>query len=326
MKKIVIDTFGADIGPTPIIEGALSILDSNPDISILLVGDENLINDIIKSRPDKDRIEIINNVNYITAGEDPKSILFDKRDISMISALDTLRDREDCIGLLSAGNTGALMIGAIFHLKLLDTVKCPALSSSLPCADGSWTCLVDCGANIDVNSDMLKTFAIMGNAYAKIMYDLESPKVALLNVGREDGKGTQLSKETFDKLKNANLNFIGNAEGNDLITGYADVLVSDGFSGNILLKSNEAAGKVAMHIVKKISDENGNPEILGKVTEALAGLFELNENGGATFLGTKKPIIKMHGCATSHTVLACANQLIKLDANDFISRLTSALA
>lgn len=324
MKRIVIDTFGADAGPAPIIEGALGVLDSNPDTGVLLVGDEKLIKEKTGDLYGE-RIEIINNTGYITAGEDPKSVLFDKRDISMTAALDALRDREDCIGLLSAGNTGALMVGSIFRLKLIDNVKCPALSSSLPCANGKMTCLVDCGANIDADADTLKTFAVMGNAYAQIMYDIEKPKVALLSVGREDSKGTALTKEAFAKLKESDINFIGNAEGNDLITGYADVLVSDGFAGNILLKSNEAAGKTALYTVRKAYEENGKPQMLEGILKTLSYLFELNENGGATFLGTKKPVIKMHGCATPHTVLACADQLIKLDAHGFSGRLAAAL-
>jgi len=174
---------------------------------------------------------------------------------------------------------------------------------------------VDCGANVNIEAANLKDFATLGSAFSSKMFSIDAPKVALLNVGKEKGKGNPLAVESYGLLEELSgegkINFIGNAEGYDIISGYADVIVCDGFAGNIVLKLTEAVGKTALSIVSAANEKESSKaleDILAKLTE----LFVLNERGGATFLGTVKPVIKMHGCATEETVVACVDQMLRI--------------
>ncbi|MBR4867609.1 MAG: phosphate acyltransferase, partial [Clostridia bacterium] len=155
-----------------------------------------------------------------------------------------------------------------------------------------------------------------------------TPKVALLSVGKEQGKGTALQKEAYDLLNQLPIDFIGNMEGSDLVKGYADVVVADGFSGNILLKSVEAAGLTARGMVEAIAAKNGEGQsaMVEEMLERLAETFDLNPRGGATFLGTKKTVIKMHGCAVEQTPIACIDQLLRLEASGFSSKIAESLS
>ena len=328
MKRIVIDIYGADNGASPIREGTAKMLSEHAEIGAVLVGSENLIRANLPAELLESRVKIIDTSDFIADTEPASAIFSGRNESSMALALKELKENDECIGMLSAGMTGALMVGSIFRLGLVGGLKCPALSSSLPTVTGDMVCLVDCGANVNCNAKDLARFALMGNAYAQIIYRKESPRVALLSVGREDTKGNNLTLEAFGLLRELPLNFIGNAEGNDLITGYADVMVADGFSGNIILKSNEASGKVAIKILEKVLSNcpEGERAACENALAQLNHLFELNSRGGATFLGTKKPVIKMHGCAVANTVCACTNQLLMLDSADFTQRLETALA
>ncbi len=318
MKKIVIDTYGADAGTLPIIQGAQAVLDAHPEIGVVLVGDRTDIEQKCNISLYGDRLEILHADDFIT-NDDPSSCVFNGRDTSsMVLALKRLKADRDCVGLLSPGSTGALVVGSIFRLGLIKGLKTPALSSSLPRVDGKMVCLVDCGANINCNEKDLLTFALLGSAYARIMYEQDMPRVGLMSVGTERTKGNELTLKAYPLLEESKLNFVGNLEGSDLIMGKADVVVSDGFSGNILLKSHEAAGQVAMHIVKGMI--KAHPDSYAGLQEAyeqLAYLYDLNVRGGATFLGTIKPVIKMHGVAVASTVCACSDQLLMLDNADF---------
>lgn len=327
MKKIVVDVFGADGGSRPILEGAANVLSAHPELGLVLVGDREEISDTLAALgADAERVEILHADEQVTNLDPPSCIFKGKNRSGMALALEALRDREDCIGLLSPGCTGVLLVGSIFRLGLFPGLKVPALSSSLPGPTGGWTCLVDCGANLDCAAEDLVRFARMGSAYAEVMYGSPAPRVALLSVGREPGKGSAVCKEAFAELEKSGLNFVGNAEGSDLMTGFAEVLVADGYAGNVLLKSTEAAGKAAMEIVRRMTA--GRPEAEKLSAELLGGLseiFELNDRGGATFLGTKKCVIKMHGCASARTVTACADQLCRLEEAGFTARLRQLL-
>ena len=328
MKRIVIDVFGADGGAEIIIRGVLKALEDHKNIGFTLVGDEKTIKSIIHAGYfENSRVSIIHTEDYIKPGENPGAIFGGRDTSSMALALENLKSDEDAVGMLSPGSTGALFVGSIFRLGLLGKLKRPALSSSLPRADGKMVCLLDCGANVTVTPKDLARFALMGDAYAKIIYKLGSPRVSLLSVGREDKKGTDLTLQAFDIIKELPINFIGNSEGNDLLTGYSDVVVADGFSGNVTLKCSEASGKIAMGVVKALSEKYGesSKEIFADILKNLADIFELNARGGATFLGTKKTLIKMHGAAVEETVSACVGQLLMLNENAFTEKTAKAL-
>lgn len=326
MKKIVIDTYGADAGTLPMIQGAQTVLDAHPEIGVVLVGDRADIEEKCNVSLYGDRMEILHADDFVT-NNDPLSSVFNSRDTSsMVLALKRLKTDDDCIGLLSPGSTGALMVGAIFRLGLVKGLKTPALSTSLPRIDGKMVCLVDCGANVNCAEKDLLTFALLGNAYAKIMYEQDMPRIGLMSVGTERTKGNELTLKAYPLLEESILNFVGNLEGNDLIMGKADVVVSDGFSGNLILKCHEAAGQVAMHIVKgMIKAHPDSTAGLQDTYEQLAYLYDLNVRGGATFLGTVKPVVKMHGVAVASTVCACADQLLMLDHANFSKNIKDIL-
>lgn len=319
MKKIVIDLMGADDGMLPILQGAIRSLDAFPEIQIVVTGNETDIRKELPEDADLSRIEIIHAEDVITNDEPATCIFNGKDNSSMVRAIEALKKDNDCIGLLSAGNTGALLVGSTFRLGLTAGLKTPALSSSLQCINGKMVCLVDCGANVNCTAKDMANFALLGNAFARSMYQLEEPRVALLSVGREKGKGNPLALEAYSLMEELPINFIGNAEGYDLINGYADVVVADGFAGNIMLKCVEGAGKAAMQIVREQQKAASSEDaaMYDSILEKLNDVFELNTRGGATFLGTKKPVVKMHGCATEETVVACVGQLLNLNAGGF---------
>lgn len=324
MKKVIIDIFGADAGPAPIIRGALRALEQHPELGLIFIGNRA---EIEAHCTENQRIEIIETDDFIGNDENP-AVIFTGRDNSSIAlGFARLKNDEDCIGMLSPGSTGALLVGAICRLGLMEGLKTPALSSNLPLWNGETFCLVDCGANIQCTAKDLVRFARMGDAFRRSIKPEVTPRVALLSVGREDSKGTPLLQEAFGLLKKEPLNFIGNMEGNDMVMGYADVVVADGYAGNLLLKGTEAAGLLARGIVEKLAGQAGkeNDPLIQAIRQQLTLTFDFNTRGGATFLGTKKTVIKMHGCAVEETPVACIDQLLRLEAAGFSGKIKEAL-
>ncbi len=330
MKKVVIDIYGADRGEDTVLRGAAEVLLSDNELNCVFVGDEKRVARVMdECNVRADRYETVHTTEKIENTDIPTDIFkgHAKENCSMGLALDALSSDPDTVGLLSAGNTGALLVGSIFRLGLVKGLKMPALSTSLPIKDdGKFVCLVDCGANVDCKAKNLCEFALLGDAFAKSMYGLEQPRVALMSVGREEGKGNALIKEAYQQLKELPVNFIGNVEGNDLFTGHADVIVADGYAGNILLKNAEAVGKYAVAMNEMLCEKYG---ICEEFREEMRALFsyrlDFNSNGGATFLGTKKTVIKMHGSANEHTVKACIDQMKLLHSRSFDSRIADAI-
>ena len=304
---------GADQGAETLLKGSVAAAKAFPDIQFVLVGDEKTIKEFLQKEgvDSTPSFELLFSDDVIKSTEPAMSTFKGRDSSSMVMALTKLKEDPDCVGLLCAGNTGALMVGSIFRLGMKDGYKTPALASLLPNTRGGRTVLVDCGANVNPEAKEIVHFAILGSDFYKGIYNVEKPTVALLNVGKEEGKGTPLIAEAYGLLKEAHdagkINFIGNAEGYDIVTGYADVIVCEGFSGNIVLKVTEAVGKTAIGVVKMLGEDS---EESRKILEKLTELFVLNERGGATFLGCLKPVIKMHGCANEETVTACVDQLI----------------
>ena len=319
--KIVVDIYGADKGPEIVVRGiakALKITSFTP----VFVGNKGIVDKIMQNEGVKD-YEVIDTDDYITNSESPTCIFNGRDDSSIALGYKRLKEDEDCVALLSSGNTGALHIGSVCRLGVLPSIKVPALCSALPCAGEKLVCLVDCGANIDCTANDFVRFAKMGNVFSKCHCKIDNPRVGILSVGREDKKGNALTLESFQKLSELDLNFIGNLEGSDIVSGYADVIVADGFSGNIILKSTEAAGKKAMEIVANALKDN--PELAKTINGQLYKTFDFNSQGAATFLGTKKIVLKMHGAANEDTTVASVMQIIRLQASDFIKETAKAL-
>lgn len=330
MKKIVIDIYGADKGASPILKGAAQALLSDPSLFAILVGDSDTVKSAMAEHGvPEDRYGTVHTTQAVTNLDAPTDVFkgHAKENSSMALALDVLSEDCDCVGLLSAGNTGTLLVGSIFRLGLVPGLKMPALSTALPCADGkSFVCLVDCGANVDCKAKDLCNFALLGDAFVKSMYGIERPRVGLMSVGREDNKGNALTKEAFGMLSSLPINFIGNMEGNDLFTGYADVIVADGYAGNLLLKNAEAVGKYAVALNEALFDKySASEELREAMRDLFAHRLDFNSYGGATFLGTKKTVIKMHGSANDCTVVECIKQMKLLHERGFDSRIADAL-
>ena len=324
--RIVVDIYGADAGPTPVLEGVARALQENLEIFPILVGERGLITGFMdKAGIHESRYEILDTDQFIGPCDPPSCIFGGRDDSSMALGYGRLKSDEDCCALLSAGNTGALLVGAMCRLGLVKGLKFPALLSFLPCAGETLVCLVDCGANMDCTAKDLVRFARMGDVFCRSYCGIDRPRVGLMNVGTEPGKGNALAKETYALLSQTELNFIGNLEGGDTVTGRADVIVCDGFCGNVLLKNTEAAGKAALAIVEQAGAAM-DPAILEAVRSAVLKAFDFNSQGAAVFLGTRKTVVKMHGCATADTTLASIKQILRLEQAQFSQAINSAMA
>lgn len=325
--KLIVDIYGADAGPVPIIQGIARAMNELSDLQIVFVGQEELIRRTLAPWQLAERFTVLHTEEFVGIEEDPKAVFSGRENTSMVMALRHLKGNEDCNGLLSPGNTGSLMVGSMVHLGTLPGVKMPALCGALPCSGRDQLCLVDCGANMDCRPKDLARFALMGSTFIRCLRGIENPRVGLMSVGREDCKGNALTRETFELIRELPVNFIGNIEGSDMISDVADVVVTDGFVGNVILKNIESVGLSAVQLIDeelKSATQAEKPALL-RVREALCERYELNARGGATFLGPKKTVIKMHGCATADTAYACVMQAYRLEKAGFIAALAEVL-
>lgn len=325
MRKIVVDIYGADAGIEPIIKGIAKALRGGIDFFPVMVGEKTAIDSLMaQSGIPETGYEVIDTEDFISHNEPPHAIFGGRDESSMAMAYGRLKSDPECFAMISPGSTGALLVGSICRLGLLPGLKFPALASALPCGGEHLVCLVDCGANMDCTSDDLVRFAKMGNVLSQSVCGLSRPRVGLMSVGREPMKGNALTKEAFEKIQALDLNFVGNLEGGDLVTDYADVIVCDGYAGNLLLKCAEASGKRAMAIVDSLSD-GADPELISRIKHELFMTFDFNARGGATFLGPKKTVVKMHGCANEDTVVASIEQIMRLEKAGFSLKLAAVM-
>ena len=325
MVKIVGDIYGADAGAEIVVRGVAKALKKNIDFFPVLVGEKTLIDELLaKEGISKDLYETVDTNKFITNNDPPTCVFGCCDDTSLVMAYKRLKSDEDCAAMLSAGNTGAMLVGSICRLGLLQGLKFPALCSALPCNGENLLILVDCGANVDCTANDLVRFAKMGDVFSRCYCKIESPRVGLMSVGREPQKGNALTREAFEKISELPINFIGNVEGSDMVTGYADVFVAEGFSGNILLKNTEAVGKAAAAIVERLGCE-ADSELVQKIKRELFKTFDFNAQGAATFLGPQKTVVKMHGCANEDTTVASIEQILRLEAANFRTAIKKAM-
>ena len=264
MYKIVIDTKGSDKGSAEAVKGAFLALERNPSLEVLLVGDGEALRESLADQPEAltGRVEILDAPDEVTNYDDPSVAVFKKTESSMMKSLMALSERDELIGMITAGNTGAVIAGSLRYLSAKERVR-PCLAAILPAADGSFTCLVDTGATIDCTPSMLLHFAKLGTDLMRKMYGIESPRVGLLSNGSEPTKGNKLVKETHLLLKDAEeLNFVGNVEGNVALSGICDVLVCDGFAGNQVLKVSEGMATRLITDMVKYAKKTGSDAAL----------------------------------------------------------------
>ena len=313
--KIAIDTKGADKGVAMIVKGAVMALSKYDELSVVLVGDSDVIRgECEKLSAPMERIEILEAPGEITNYDSPAVALFEKTDSSLVRALEVVAEREDITGLINAGSTGALIAGSMRYLSRKDRVR-PALAAVLPAENGGFTCLVDTGATIDCTASTLLHFARLGRDFMKELYRIESPRIGLLSNGKESSKGNKVVKEAHVLLTDAeDINFVGNIEGNGALSGECDVLVCDGFAGNQVLKVSEGIARRIITDIVKFSKKTSDQSLM-RVVEYLMGIYDFNSLGGGIILGTAKPVIKAHGAANENSIVNTAGILLNLAQN-----------
>ncbi|MCL2846426.1 MAG: phosphate acyltransferase PlsX [Firmicutes bacterium] len=329
MNKIVIDILGGDNAPNAQLEGAILAAARNTDLHFILIGDESIIKPRVEEAGIIRRCEIIHTTENISCDEAP-TVVRTKTNSSIALGMEALRKRDDAAAFVSSGSTGAVLAGAVMRVGRIPGVSRPALCPLLPTKKpGVKTMVVDVGANVDCRPEHLLHFAIMGSEFMRAR-GVENPRVALVNVGVEDKKGNELTAATFELLKQTDLNFVGNMECKDAFSGDYDVLICDGFVGNVLLKTAEGSMKMLMTMMREKMTSNfitkmGALLVKKKLKELKAELSD-EEVGGSVFIGAKKPIVKAHGSsnaiAFSNAILVAA-RAVELDIN---TRIEAAIA
>ena len=323
--KIAIDAMGGDFAPKAVLEGVSLVLpELAKDVELVLYGDEAALKSGLQELNITDtRVKTFATSEVIGCDEQPTLAIRRKKDSSMVRAIEAVATGEaDCV--LSAGSTGALLTGATLIIKRLKGVKRPALATVLPTLDGC-ALLLDCGANTDCKSDYLVQFAIMGSAYMKSVFGLKEPRVGLLNNGAEEEKGNELTKETHGLLKTAPVRFTGNCEARDVLGGEFDVVVCDGFDGNVVLKGTEGTAILMLSLLKQGLMMNLRTKIGALLCKPafkqLKKKLDYTEYGGAPLLGVNGGVIKAHGSSNGKAFRSAILQGVKLISSNATSLL-----
>lgn len=329
--KVVVDVMGGDYAPDEIIKGCIDALAERSDFSLVMVGNKNIIEEkLLKYTVKPSRIEILNATDVISNDEVPTVAVKTKKNSSLVMACERVKEDDRCIGMVSAGSTGAVLTAATLKIGRIKGITRPALAPILPTLSMGKVVLVDCGANVDCKPNMLVQFAEMGSIYMQEVCGVENPRVALLSNGTEDKKGNELTHATFGLLKeNARLNFVGNMEARDLLSGEYDVVVTDGFYGNIALKSVEGTAKMIMTLLKK-EMTNGFKNKLGALLlknsiYKLKDVIDYTKKGGAPFIGINKPVIKSHGSSKASTIAYSIMQIVNMHETGFVDKIRSCI-
>ncbi|MDV2685392.1 phosphate acyltransferase PlsX [Alkalihalophilus lindianensis] len=306
--KIAIDAMGGDNAPKAQVLAAQQAVKAFSDVEITLVGDEAKIVPYLKNDTN---ITVLHTTEKIEDTDQPTTAVRRKKEASMVLAVREVREsRADAS--ISAGNTGALMTAGLLHVGRIKGIDRPALSPMLPTLDGNGFLLLDVGANMDAKPEQLLQYAIIGNTYMEKVQKVTKPRIGLLNVGTEAGKGNELTKEAFPMLESAGFNFIGNVEARDLMNGVADVVVCDGFAGNLVLKTIEGtAGTLFSLLKQELTKSVKNKLAAGMLKSSFKDIksqLSYSEYGGAGLYGLKAPVIKAHGSSDEVAIFHAIRQ------------------
>ncbi|MFT4451634.1 phosphate acyltransferase PlsX [Parvimonas sp. G1425] len=323
--KIIVDLLGSDKGAETIFKGVIETSKLLKDLAFVVIGPKEIIENIDIDDDLKNRLEIIDTKEYILNTEEPTFAVRKKKESSIVLGMKYL-DKGNADGLISFGSTGAVLVSGLLIAKRMDNVERPALTITLP-TNKDKMILLDLGANIECTVEILKQFAIMGNIYAKETLNKENPRVALLNIGSENGKGTKILKETYSILESEDMNFVGNIESRDIFNGDVDVVVCDGFHGNVLLKTIEGSVKFILDNMKKSLMSS----LIGKIgglliktpMKKLKKTLDYKEYGACPMLGLKKVVFKGHGSSDEKAVVSGIVSMvdyIKKDVNSKIEK------
>lgn len=330
MFKILVDAYGGDNGAKEMFEAVLLALYKYQNISIEMVGKIEELNELANGKAfDKERLIFTDAREEITCNEAPVEAIRTKRNSSLVVCIDKLKTGEYA-GLVSAGSTGAVLSGSVLKLGRLAGVSRPALAPMLPTVKGGKVLLVDCGANMDCKPINLCHFALMGSEYMRVTQNINQPRVALLNVGIEEAKGNELAKSTFPLLQKLPINFVGNMEARDALSGEYDVIVTDGFSGNVLLKSIEGTLSNFMGVIKGGLKSSFRGKIGGliikKPLKEIIKTYDYQAYGGSPLLGTKQLVVKAHGSAKVSSLLASIEQIKEYAECDLLTKLGNTIS
>ncbi len=329
--KIVVDAFGGDNAPNAIIEGTIMAMSQNPEIEIIFTGIKDVIEkELEKYTYDKSKVEIVDAPEIITCEEKPTVAIKKKKESSLVKALQIVADKKaDCF--VSAGSTGAVLAGATLIVRRIKGVKRPALAPIIPTVkDDTKVLLIDCGANVDCKPQYLQQFAVMGSAYMKYVEHTENPRVGLINNGAEEEKGNDLTKTTYQLLKNSTpVNFVGNCEAREINSGDFDVVVCDGFVGNVALKLMEGVAGMLMSMLKSELKANVKTMVGAKLSmgafKNLKKKMDYTEYGGAPLLGIDGGIIKAHGSSNAKAFAAAINQAYMFTKGNIVEVIREAI-
>ena len=302
MTRVCVDVMGSDREPSVLLEGVAAALEADSDLEVLVAGADEFVTPFAAKH---DRATALVTTEIITMSEHPANAVRQKKDASIVRAAAAVR-AGDADGLFSAGSTGAVLTAATFGVGRIKGVRRPALASALPGPDGRQTVFLDMGANADVKPDALVQFAHMGRAYAQVVLGVADPTVGLLCNGSEETKGSALALEYHAALAEADCHFAGNAEGTDLLAGTFDVIVTDGFTGNVALKSTEGAAKFIVAQIKGAVSSSKRAALgallLKPALKGMASSLSGDAYGGAVLLGLRAPVVKGHGSTSSEAV------------------------
>lgn len=315
--RIIVDAFGGDNAPLEIIKGCAEAADEL-NVKIILVGSKEKIEKCAgENFISLENMEIKDAPDIMIMTDHPREILKEKSNTSMAVGLKSLAEGEGD-AFVSAGSTGAAVIGASFIVKRIKGIKRPAIATVLPSNSGPFM-MLDSGANADCTAEYLYQFGLMGSIYMNRIMGVESPRVALANIGTEDTKGDKLRIEAFEKMKEASYNFIGNIEARDIPLGCADVVVADGFTGNVILKMYEGVAGALMHNIKMIFKKNKLTMLSALMVKGglkdLKKRMDYSEFGGAPLMGISAPVIKAHGSSNAKAIKNAIRQ-----ATDYVEK------
>lgn len=326
--RIAVDAFGGDNAPLEIIKGA-ALASNEQKVDITLTGNKQKIEAIIKENGFEfhGELVIIDTDDVIDMHDDPTSLLKAHKESSMALAFkEVCEDRADAF--VSAGSTGAIVVGGTLMVKRIKGVKRPALAGFIPSPDGHYM-LMDMGANAECRPEMLEQFGIMANAYLKNVEGIENPKIGLLNIGTEDTKGDELRQEAYKLLSKADINFVGNIESREMPKGVCDAIITDGFTGNIALKLIEGTAITFFKLIKQKLYKSLKNKLAALVIKkdlySLKSMMDSSEVGGAPLLGVKKPVIKAHGSSDAKAIKNAIKQAVIFTENDVIGTISNAL-
>lgn len=330
--KIIIDTCGGDKGVAEVVKGALLSLTQKEGFKVVLVGPKDEIDlALSKEKYDLNRVEVVGTTEIITCEDVPTEAVRRKKDSSLVVACNMLKSDDDIKAFVSCGSTGAVLTGGIFRVGRVKGVTRPALAPIIPTIPGGKVLLIDSGANVDCKVSNLVQFAIMGSSYMKQVEGIENPRVALISNGTEDAKGSEKTKEAFKALSQIKeINFVGNMEARDMVSGKYDVLVADGFDGNIALKALEGGAKVVTSLLKEGIKKSFMAKIgylfLKKTLSGMKERIDFNKIGGAVFMGVEKIMIKAHGACDAGCVAKCIMQATEAVENQVVETVKQALS